>query len=165
MKTDDANQGIADLTGTAFETACACGVNPAKAEIIAECIQETEALFQSGSHHCAEAVVSVIRKYFSPETPETVVRLVSGLGGGCCSGCICGALSAATIALGMVLADDKESIERLTRSMHTWFKETYGAACCRALQDKQHEGCRVSPGAVAGKLAELLLESKKSPRL
>ncbi len=156
MKTDYAKQ-ITDLTRTAFAADCDCGINPTKAEIIEECIRETEALFMSGSHHCAEAVVSVIRKHFSPETPEVVVRLVSGLGGGCCSGCICGALSAATIAFGMVLPDDKESVERLTRSMHTWFKETYGAACCRVLQDKQHDGCRVSPGAVAGKLAELLL--------
>lgn len=137
----------------------------AKAEIIEECIQETEALFMSGSHHCAEAVVAVIRNHFSPETPEVVVRLVSGFGGGCCSGCICGALSAATIAFGMVLADDKENVEGLTRCMHTWFKEAYGAACCRALQDKQHDGCRVSPGAVAGKLAELLLELEKGSRL
>ena len=113
MKTDDAKRGITDLTGTAFEAACDCGINPTKAEIIDECIQETEALFMSGSHHCAEAVVSVIRKHFSPETPEVVVRLVSGLGGGCCSGCICGALSAATIAFGMVLLDDKESVERI----------------------------------------------------
>lgn len=134
-----------------------CGVNREGGALIEMCVQETEALFLSGSHHCAEAVVSVIRKHFSPETPELVVRLVSGLGGGCSSGCICGALSAATIAFGMVLPDDKESVERLTRSMHTWFKETYGAACCRALQKpEQEQGCRVSPGAVAGKIAELL---------
>lgn len=131
-------------------------------EIIDECIKETEALFISGSHHCAEAVIAVIRKHFSPETPELVVRLVSGLGGGCCSGCICGALSAATIAFGMVLTDDKERVEGLTHSMHTWFKETYGAACCRALQNKHHDGCRVSPGAVAGKLAELLLTAENT---
>jgi C_GCAxxG_C_C family probable redox protein len=130
--------------------------------VVERCIEETEALFLSGSHHCAEAVVSVIRKHFSPETPELVVRLVSGLGGGCCSGCICGALSAATITFGMVQPDDKESVARLTRSVHTWFKETYGAACCRALQDKQGDGCRVSPGAVAGKIAELLLALEKA---
>ncbi len=135
------------------------------AEIVDECIKETEALFISCSHHCAEAVIAVIRKHFSPETPELVVRLVSGLGGGCCSGCICGALSAASIAIGMVLPDDKERVEGLARSMHAWFKETYGAACCRALQVKQHDGCRVSPGAVAGKLAELLLTAEKDQRL
>lgn len=135
------------------------------AEIIDECIRETEALFISGSHHCAEAVISVIRKHFSPETPEVVVRLVSGLGGGCGAGCICGALSAAAIAFGMVLGEDKESVEGLTRSMHDWFKETYRATCCRALQNKEHDGCWVSPGAVAGKLAELLLTVEKPLRI
>lgn len=129
--------------------------------VVERCIEETETLFLSGSHHCAEAVVSVIRKHFSPETPEAVVRLVSGLGSGCGVGCICGALSAASIALGMVLPEDKEMVAQLTRSMHLWFKETYGAACCRALQD-QEQGCRVSPGAVAGKIAELLLALQKA---
>jgi C_GCAxxG_C_C family probable redox protein len=129
--------------------------------VVEDCIEETDALFLSGTHHCAEALVSVIRKHFRPETPEEVVRLVSGLGG-CGVGCICGALSGATIALGVVLQEDREGVERMTRSMHRWFKETYGTACCRALQDKQHPGCRVSPGAVAGKLAELLLAREAS---
>lgn len=134
-------------------------------EIVDECIKETEALFISGSHHCAEALIAIIRKHFSPETPESVVGLVSGFGGGCSSGCICGALSAATIAFGMVVSGDKEAVEQLTLAMHSWFRETYGASCCRALQNKEHDGCRVSPGAVAGKLAELLLTAEKTKRI
>jgi len=145
--------------GAATETD-RCGGVPNPLAVVERCNEETEALFLSGSHHCAEAVVSVIRKYFSPETPEAVVRLVSGLGNGCGVGCICGALSAAPIVFGMVLPVDKEMVAQLTRSMHLWFKQTYGAACCRALQD-QEQGCRVSPGAVAGKIAELLLALEK----
>jgi C_GCAxxG_C_C family probable redox protein len=130
--------------------------------VIEACVEEAEALFASGTHHCAEAVVSVIREHFRPEMPEEVVRLVSGLGGGCGIGCICGALSGATIALGLVLQADRDGVERMTRSVHQWFKATYGTSCCRALQNKQQPGCRVHPGDVAGKVAELLLGSGKA---
>jgi C_GCAxxG_C_C family probable redox protein len=129
--------------------------------VVEACVRETDALFLSGTHHCAEAVVSVIRAHFSPETPEEVVRLVSGLGGGCGVGCICGAISGATIAFGMVLREDKQGVEESTRAVHEWFKDTYGTACCRALQHKDRDGCRVNPGAVAGKVAELLLAGEK----
>ncbi len=138
------------------------GATASEPAVVEACVRETEALFLSGTHHCAEAVVSVVRKHFRPETAEAVVLLVSGLGGGCGVGCICGALSGATIALGMVLQGDRERVAEMTRSMHQWFKETYGTSCCRALQNKQHPGCRVNPGAVAGKLAELLLLEKAS---
>lgn len=130
--------------------------------VVEACVDETDALFRSGTHHCAEAVVSVIRSHFRPDTAEAVVELVSGLGGGCGVGCICGALSGATIALGMVLQEDRTRVARMTRDLHQWFKETYGTACCRALQNKQGPGCRVDPGAVAGKLAGALLVAEGS---
>lgn len=130
--------------------------------VVDACVAETEVLFFSETLHCAEAVVSVIRKHFRPETAETVVRLVSGLGNGCGVGCICGAISGATVAIGMAL-QDRETVERTTRTLHEWFKETYGTACCKALQHKHGEGCRVNPGAVAGKLAELLLALGEEP--
>ncbi len=137
------------------------GATPDPAAVVRACADETEALFVSGTHHCAEAVVSVIREHFRPDVPEEVVRLVSGLGAGCNVGCICGAISGAAIALGMVLGDDKEAVEEGTRAVHAWFKETYRTACCRALQRRDGGGCRVHPGEVAGKVAELLLRREQ----
>ncbi len=159
MDKREANEDCAPSAEVASPTAHpGCGVGREGGALIEACVQEAEELFWSGSYHCAEAVMLVIRRHFAPEMPESVVRLVSGLGNGSGVGCICGALSAASIALGMVLPEDKERVAQLTRDIHQWFKETYGAACCRALQkQEQEQGCRVSPGAVAGKIAELLL--------
>lgn len=125
-------------------------------DVVESCRRETETLFIAGRYHCAEAVLAVIRRHFSPETPESIVQLMSGFGSGSGAGCICGALSAATVAFGLVLREDKAGTSQMTKTMHAWFKHTYGAACCRVLQDKEQGTCRVHPGEVAGKVAELL---------
>ncbi|MBU5613846.1 C-GCAxxG-C-C family (seleno)protein [Geomonas azotofigens] len=149
----DAEAAQAGAAGTAPGN----GSEPGGAAMIEECARATDALFVSGSHHCAEALLTVIRERFAPQAPEAVLGLATGLGGGCGVGCICGALAAAVLALGLVLPDDKPAVGELTLLMHLWFKDTYGAACCRTLQHRESPGCRVSPGAVAGKVAELLL--------
>jgi hypothetical protein len=73
------------------------------------CRLEAEALYRSGKYHCAEAVMEAIRKHYAPDVPESVVGTVSGFGGGSSSGCICGAVSGGTVALGLVLADKKKT--------------------------------------------------------
>ena len=120
------------------------------------CNGEVEELFRSGTYNCAEAILAVVRKHLSPETPESVVNLVSGLGHGSGSGCLCGALSGGTIALGMVLPSDKERVSRLSGELHAWFKHTYGVTCCKTLMNKHGGSCPVYPGEVAGKLVEML---------
>ncbi|MBI5483576.1 MAG: C_GCAxxG_C_C family protein, partial [Deltaproteobacteria bacterium] len=98
----------------------------------------------------------VIRQHFSPETPESVVGAVSGFGGGSGSGCICGAVSGGTVAIGLVLADKKKTTH-LTRELHTWFKEKYGVTCCKIIRANNPKGvCPVLTGEVAGKIAEML---------
>ena len=129
--------------------------------VVELCKSEADSDFYSEKYHCAEAVLAAIRKYFSPETPEAVIKLVSGLGQGSGDGCICGAVSGGTIALGMVLPEDKERVVRLSKELHDWFKKTHRVTCCRVLLDKKTNTCPVSPGAVAGKIAEMLLIAKE----
>ncbi len=126
-------------------------------ELAELCQVEGEALFRSGRYHCAEAVLEVVRRHFSPETPAEVVNTVSGFGGGSGVGCICGAVSGGTVALGLVL-NDKKLTTHLTRELHGWFKEKYGATCCKSIRQthKGKETCPVLTGEVAGKIAELL---------
>lgn len=124
------------------------------------CRSEADEDFYSEKYHCAEAVVAAIRKHFSPKTPETVIKLVGGLGKGSGGGCICGAVSGAIIALSMVLPDDKERVVSLSEELHTWFKDIYGATCCKILIKKGDNMCLVSPGEVAAKIAEILLNIK-----
>jgi C_GCAxxG_C_C family probable redox protein len=125
-------------------------------DLAEQCRIEAEMLYRTKKYHCAEAVLEVIRKRFSPQTPECVLGAVSGFGGGSGSGCICGALSGGTVAIGLVLHNKKQTIA-LTRHLHTWFREQYGAACCATI--RAGNGTRLCPdltGAVAGKIAEML---------
>lgn len=124
-------------------------------ELAELCQVEGEALYRSGRYHCAEAVVEVVRRHFSPETPEAVVNSVSGFGGGSGSGCICGAVSGGTVALGLVLGD-KKLTTHLTRELHGWFKEKYGVTCCKTIRQTHKNACPVLTGEVSGKIAELL---------
>lgn len=119
------------------------------------CQLEAEALYRSGTHHCAEAVMEAVRKHFAPGVPEVIVATVSGFGGGSGSGCICGAVAGGTVALGLVLAD-KKAATHMTKELHTWFKEKYGVTCCKTIRQTHKGACPVLTGEVAGKIAEML---------
>ena len=120
-----------------------------------QCQAEAEQLYRSGKYHCAEAVLEVVRRHFAADMPESIVGTVSGFGGGSGSGCICGAVSGGTVALGLVLADKKETTQ-LTKELHTWFKEKYGVTCCKTIRQTHKGACPVLTGEVAGKVAEML---------
>jgi C_GCAxxG_C_C family probable redox protein len=124
-------------------------------ELAEVCQLEAEALYRSGTYNCAEAVLEVVRKHFSPETPESLLGTVSGFGGGSGVGCICGAVSSGTVALGLVL-QDKKSTAHLTKELHIWFKEKYGVTCCKIIRQNHKGVCPVLTGEVAGKIAEML---------
>jgi len=125
-------------------------------EIAEKCRQEAEVLYRSGKYHCAEAVLSAIKHHFRPDLPEEIVQMASGFGGGSGTGCICGAVSGGTIALGLVLKNDKKRIAHLTRELHEWFKEKYGVTCCKTIRQTHKGICPVLTGEVAGKIAEML---------
>ena len=129
-------------------------------ELAEKCRQEAEALYRSGKYHCAEAVMEAIRKNFIPEAPEAVVGTVSGFGGGSGAGCICGAVSGGTVAVGLVL-NDKKATMHLTRELHTWFKEKYGVTCCKTIRANNPAGvCPVLTGVVAGHIAGMLTKKQ-----
>ncbi len=120
-----------------------------------ECRAEAEELYRSGKYHCAEAVLEAVRRHFAADLPESIVGTVAGFGGGSGTGCICGALSGGTVALGLVLADKKETA-RLTKELHVWFKEKYGVTCCTTIRQTHKGVCPMLTGEVAGKVAEML---------
>lgn len=124
-------------------------------ELAELCQIEAEGLYRSGRYHCAEAVLETVRRHFAAEMPESIVGTVSGFGFGSNSGCVCGAVSGGTVALGLALKDKKETAH-LTKELHTWFSEKYGVTCCKSIR-KTHKGaCPVLTGEVAGKIAEML---------
>ena len=125
-------------------------------ELSKRCQNEAEQLYRSGKYHCAEAVLETVRRHFAADLPESIVGTVSGFGGGSSSGCLCGAVSGGTVALGLVLADKKETT-RLTKELHTWFKGKYGVTCCKTIRETHKDVCPVLTGEVAGKIAEMLI--------
>jgi len=130
-------------------------ISPEELEVSKQCQVEAEQLYRSGKYHCAEAVLEVVRKRFAADLPESIISSVSGFGGGSGSGCICGAVSGGTVALGLVLTDKKETA-RLTKELHRWFKEKYVVTCCKIIRQEHKGACPVLTGEVAGKVAEML---------
>jgi C_GCAxxG_C_C family probable redox protein len=127
--------------------------NVSRAEQVAD---EAEGYYRSGRMHCAEAVLMAVRNGFAPEVPDAVVHVASGFGGGSGSGCLCGAVAGATMALGLVLDEDKRRMKQLTHELHKWFKEEYGATCCKVILQTHKKICPELTGRVAGKVAEML---------
>lgn len=119
------------------------------------CQQEAEALYRAGTHNCAEAVMESIRKQFAPNVPDAIVGSVSGFGGGSGSGCICGAVSAGTVGIGLVLQNKKATAD-MTKELHGWFKEKYAVTCCKIIRQSHKGACPILTGEVAGKIAEML---------
>ncbi len=130
-------------------------VSPEGLAVSEHCQAEAEELYRSGKYHCAEAVMETVRRNFAADLPESIVGTVSGFGGGSSSGCICGAVSGGTVALGLILADKKETTH-LTKELHTWFKEKYGVTCCKIIRQNHKGVCPMLTGEVAGKVAEML---------
>ena len=127
--------------------------------------EDAERLYRSGKMHCAEAVFASVQQAFAPQIPDEVVQMASGFGGGSGAGCICGAVSGGTMALGLVMAGDKKAVSTMTRELHGWFKEEYGATCCKILTANGKKGCVNFTASVAGKIAEMLLEKGVLPKL
>lgn len=129
-------------------------------DLAEQCRMEAENSYRSGRYNCAEAVLAVARSHFRPGMPEEVVLAASGFGGGSGSGCICGAVSGATIALGLLMGPDRKRIARLTRELHSWFRERYGVTCCKTIRENNVKGiCLSLTGDVAAKLVTMVQEA------
>jgi C_GCAxxG_C_C family probable redox protein len=135
----------------------------AELDLAAQVAEEAERLYRSGKLHCAEAVLASVKQVFAPQIPDEVVQLAGGFGGGSGAGCICGAVSGGTMALGLAMAGDRKTVSALTSELHSWFKEENGATCCKILTANGKKGCVKFTSSVAGKVAELLLESGVRP--
>ena len=95
--------------------------------------------FHDKGYNCAESIFLTFRKYAVPEMSEDIVRLATPFGAGLGrAGCICGALSGATMILGasrgrMNYGISKDPVYELSHEFHDRFKAKFGATCCRSL--------------------------------
>jgi len=100
-------------------------------------------LFKSGKFLCAEAILVTINEVFNGGLTEKQAISLSapfceGLGQ---AGCLCGALSGAIMACGLILIDfplwkRRNLARKISHILHNSFKMKNKATCCRILTKK-----------------------------
>jgi len=127
--------------------------------------------FREG-YNCAEAIVWAFRDNLKLNIPDEALRMASGFGGGLGhAGCMCGALTGATMVLGMlkgriVKEQSKDPVYRIANKFHGAFKEKFGATCCRVLNphpfnSKEHlRNCIKITGNTAELLSQYIIDQQ-----
>jgi C_GCAxxG_C_C family probable redox protein len=124
-----------------------------------------ENLFRTRQYHCAEAILVAMNRGFrgglsEPQAVALASGLTHGLGG---SGCTCGAVSGAILALGLLVGGDhphrnRSRVRRASAALHERFKTAHGSTCCRVLTRKGEKAGRARfdrCGAFTGDGAEM----------
>lgn len=100
--------------------------------------------FKEG-YNCAEAIFLTYRELLDPEMDPSMVKLMTGFGGGLGEyGCMCGALSGSIAALNMIKGRTTNQVSRdeaykMANEFAEKFTEKYGATCCRVLNPHPFE--------------------------
>ena len=99
---------------------------------------KAQGLFASGRMLCAPAVLAALNQGLGGGLdPELLLRLsgglTQGLGG---AGCLCGAVSAGNLGLGLFLGNGKKNgrgarrLSGVAQELHGQFKAASGSTCC-----------------------------------
>ena len=125
--------------------------------------------FRNG-YNCAEAILRAFRDGLHLPLPDEALKIATGFGGGIGhTGCVCGALSASIMVLGLIhgrsdSSQGRESAYAAAQEFHRRFEDNFGASCCRALNPhpfdtKEHlRNCLKITGTTAELLAGYLNE-------
>jgi C_GCAxxG_C_C family probable redox protein len=128
--------------------------------------------FKEG-YNCAESIVRTFRDFYNLDVSDEALKMASGFGGGLGhAGCMCGALSGATMVLGMLQGraskeQSREPIYSCAQEFHNIFSEEFGATCCRVLNphefgsQEQRRTCL----KLTGNTAELLFKYLQDKQL
>ena len=137
--------------------------------------RRAENFFKEHRLSCSEAALLVINLGFGGGlTTEQALGLGSGFGGGVGgSGCVCGALSGAVMALGLFLGPGckdglgKNKFRKQVAHFHDSFREESGAVCCRDLiadyrKDRKGKAafCRGLTGRCTGEAVRIILQER-----
>ena len=131
---------------------------------------ESVAEFHGMGYNCAESVFLTFREYVAPEMSADMVRLATPFGAGLGrAGCLCGALSGATMILGAARGRINDKMPKdppyeLSHEFHDKFKSKFGATCCRSLMKhkfgsgEQKDKCHKIITESAGLLMDFLID-------
>jgi C_GCAxxG_C_C family probable redox protein len=114
--------------------------DPIVEALIAQVKKRAGNLYQTRQLLCTEAVVVTLNKALNGGLSDAQAVAVAApfsvaLGD---SGCICGALSGAVLACGLLVGNDqpyqhRQRMRKSARQLHDAFKAANGATCCRVL--------------------------------
>ena len=125
--------------------------------------------FKSG-FNCAEAVLRAFLDITGKSADEALLRSTTGFGGGIGhAGCVCGALAASVMSIGILTgrtdsAQSRQASYDLAAEFHQKFQDRFGGTCCRGLNPHPFEtrehlvNCIKITGNTAALLAEFLEE-------
>jgi C_GCAxxG_C_C family probable redox protein len=145
------------------------------AELAALAGRRAENFFQEHRLSCAEAALLVVNLGFKGGlTARQALSLGNGFGGGVGgSGCVCGALSGAVMALGLFLGPDsngglgKNKFRQLVANFHDTLRREAGTVCCRELladfrKDRKGQAlfCRGLTGRCTGEAVRIILQAR-----
>jgi C_GCAxxG_C_C family probable redox protein len=114
-------------------------------ELIDQISAKAENLFLSGQLWCSEAVLVTLNQGLGGGLPPGLAEgLTAGMGEGLGgSGCLCGAVNGAVVALGLFLAGGEPSkrfpakiVRAHAKELENAFKTRFGGTCCRILTKK-----------------------------
>ena len=145
--------------------------DPQAEALIAQIKKRAGNLYQTRQLLCTEAVVVTLNKALNGGLSDAQAVAVAApfsiaLGD---SGCICGALSGAVLACGLLVGNDqpyhhRQRMRESARQLHDVFKTTNGATCCKVLsrgvrQDSQahFQQCAHLTAGAAEMAARLIL--------
>lgn len=104
-------------------------------EVIMMGIREDAVRFHQQGCNCAQSVLAVSGKY-TGLAQDTALSVAAGFGGGLRSGEICGAISGAVMAIGLI-EQDKRKVAALSRDCVESFRQKFGCVRCAELKQKQ----------------------------
>jgi len=131
-------------------------------------------LYETRQMLCTEAVLTALNQGLEggltdAQTTAMAAPFCAALGE---SGCLCGALSGAVMASGLLLGQEhayrrRKHMRASARRLHDAFKITHGATCCRALTRKVKDDpkahfrhCALLTAQAAEMAARLVLEMR-----
>jgi C_GCAxxG_C_C family probable redox protein len=100
--------------------------------------------FREG-YNCAEAILRAFNQKLDLGLGDESLKLAAGFGGGIGhAGCVCGALAASIMVLGVLQGrsskeQDREPAYRASDGFHRRFSDNFGGTCCRCLNPHPFE--------------------------
>lgn len=128
--------------------------------------------FKDG-YNCAEAILRAFREKLVLNISDEAIKMASGFGGGLGqAGCLCGALAASIMVLGILQgrsdrSQSREPVYSSSAEFHGIFSEKFGGSCCRVLNPNPFETREHLRNCLklTGNTAELLIDYIEGKKL